>query len=214
MGANSRLPRGDWPGRCRGNPNGLASERSGSGELPDARPKTRDTRVDALPSRSQDVGSIPTASTRNESGPVVWGHFHSWYLGRSNPRPRGSGGSIPPRSKGGQRAPVRLPGHPEPITVRAIRGDYSPLKREPPARASASAGRGVQIPAASTRNEKRVRSPGPVSHFWSIVEFETRLLRGVRGSVAPPGSNGEVSGLAPPRRSAVPSSKPIQGEPP
>jgi len=75
-------------------------------------------------------------------------------------------------------------------------------------------GRGFQIPAASTRNEKRVRSPGPASHFWSMVEFETRLLRGVRGSVAPPGSNGEVSGLAPPRRSAVPSSNPIQGDPP
>jgi len=65
MGANSRLPRGDWPGRYRGNPNGLASERSGSGELPDARPKTWDTRVDALPSRSQDAGSIPAASTKN-----------------------------------------------------------------------------------------------------------------------------------------------------
>src|SRR2546426_3114275 len=173
MGANSRLPRGDWPGRCRGNPNGLASERSGSGELPDARPKTRDTRVDALPSRSQDVGSIPTASTRNESGPVVWGHFHSWYLGRSNPRPRGSGGSNPPGSRG-QRAQCYLPT--EGSLPRERSGGHVPPRREArlclPLRAPRAIGSrgsrrptdGGSIPAASTKNEN-----GPELHGAILI---------------------------------------------
>ena len=54
-----------WPGARCGNPNGLAAWESCLRESRGARTKTQTTLVEALPSSTQDAGSIPAASTNN-----------------------------------------------------------------------------------------------------------------------------------------------------